>query len=398
MSGSASEGTGRAAVVTACTQAANVWFSTAEAGQRWRLVAELHAVVALAHLVHEGSLLPLVKFAGGLSGPLADLLPRQLREDCDQVDLAEDGCLSAAAADLLMENLAPSMAADRVAELPWHALNAEKIQGWLYGQLLASGTQQGYVDARLAVIRHAAGEMVSIMDVVKQAGLPRDGLYEHIPGWAWVLHEGERYWFGCPLCRWPMRFQLGRLACAYRPHEQFMGGPVTVRCTRGAPPHVGGGRRERVAALGGQPEIAASRVEGHVSLVRPVWRYSTIPGCEEWHLTERLRALPGVEVQLWPHTDAFDLLVEVKNRRRAWRVDVKDYTDPGRLAAELLRRGDVRGKDMLIVVPDHRRDQVRLLNERLQAGLGQPKRTFAMRSSRLLAVVRAAANAQAVTR
>jgi hypothetical protein len=139
-------------------------------------------------------------------------------------------------------------------------------------------------------------------------------------------------------------------------------------------------------------------VEGHVSLVRPVWRYSTIPGCEEWRLTELLRAVPGVEVQLWPHTDAYDLLVQVKHRRKAWKVDVKDYTDPGRLAAELLRRDALRGTDMLIVVPDHRRQQVRLLNERLRAGLGQPKRIFAMTSSRLLAAVRAAANESAVAR
>lgn len=68
-------------------------------------------------------------------------------------------------------------------------------------------------------------------------------------------------------------------------------------------------------------------------LVRPVWRYSTIPGWEEWRLAEELRAIAGVTAQLWPHTDAYDLLVEVAARRWKRQVDLKDYTDPGRLAA-----------------------------------------------------------------
>jgi hypothetical protein len=102
--------------------------------------------------------------------------------------------------------------AEQVAEWGWRSLNAEKIQGWLYGKLMETGTQDSYVAARLAVIRHAAGEMVAINDLIKQVGLPREGLYEPIPGWALVSRGGQRYWFPCPTCRWPMRFQLDRVS------------------------------------------------------------------------------------------------------------------------------------------------------------------------------------------
>jgi hypothetical protein len=387
---SLSERVGRESVVTACVQAANLWSSgRGTPGDRWQLVAELHGVVALAHLAHEGSGLPLVDFVDGLAGTLSPLLPETLREGCDEVPLIERGQLSSEAADLLRENLAPSTTVERVAEWGWESLRAEKIQGWLYDQLLATGSQAGYVAGRRAVIDHPAGDMVEINDLAKDVGLPRSGLYDAIPAWALIACRGEQYWFPCPICRWPMRFQMDRVSCMYPPHERATGS-AAVRLGRSGPPRLGAWRDDRVRHLGieGPVEVEARVAAGDVCLVQPVWRYSTIPGLEELHLARELLSIEGVAVEMWPRTDAYDLLVEIP--RRGWRrkVDVKDYADPGRLGAALGRNPALRGRDVVIIVPGHRSDQVRLLNERLRHMLDQPRRRFAMTTAEFVRLVR----------
>lgn len=381
---------GRDTIVATVTHAASIWTSPGMPGERWRQVAELHGRVALAYMVHGEPILPLVAFTDGLAGPLSMLLPAALREPCDDVLLVEDGQLSAAAADLLMENLAPSMTTADIIGWSMPRLSAEKVQSWLYGHMLATGSEEGYRQARRTVIEHAAGEMAEVIDAIKAAGLPRDGLVMEIPAWAWVAHEGERYWFGCPVCRYPMRVQLGRLTCPYPPHTKALGGPVTVKATRGRAPAVGAWNVERIAQLGGRQAISAARVSGQVCLVRPAWRYSTIPGCEELHLHRELEKMPGVAARLWPHVDRYDLEVTATGRRRPWRVDVKDYADPARLAKELLRRGNITDSDLLIVVPDYRASHVRILNDRLREASGS-RRRFATTSQQFLTEVKKAA-------
>jgi hypothetical protein len=119
-------------------------------------------------------------------------------------------------------------------------------------------------------------------------------------------------------------------------------------------------------------------VEEHVCLVRPVWRYSTIPGLAERDLAHELAAIGGVEVQLWPQTDAYDLRVLVAGTTWERHVDVKDYADAGRLASALQSKPSLRDSRMVIIVPPHRARQVGLLNERLQEAFGQPRRRYAM--------------------
>ncbi|MEV4511599.1 hypothetical protein AB0K00_21810 [Dactylosporangium sp. NPDC049525] len=374
------------------THAANVWTSADPIGQRWRRVAELHGLVGIAHLIRGEPMPSLVQFVDGLTGPLAPLLPAAVRQACDDVLLIEQDQLSPAAADLLMENLAPSLAPHDVAGWSIPQLGAEKVQGWLYGQLLDTGSEDGYRRARETVIGNAAGVMHVVLDAIKAAGLPRDGLVEQIPAWAWVFHEGERYWFGCPVCRYPMKAQLGRVTCLYPPHDKAIGGPVTVRTPKRRPPNVGAWNQQRVADLGGIGVIQAATVEGHVCLVRPAWRYSVIPGCEEIRLYKLLTAMPDVSVTLWPYTDRYDLHVEAGGRRAPWRVDVKDYADPARLVTELLKKDAVRDTSVVIVVPDYRSSQVGVLNERLRQQLGT-RRTVAMTSAVFLKTVAKAVGA-----
>lgn len=377
MTGSVAERVGRASLLTACVQAANVWSApNGTTGERWQRVAELHGGVALAHLVHEGRLLPLTEFAAGLSGQLVDLIPANLREEWDDIPLLEGDDLSGPATDLLRENLAPSATALQVAEWGWQSLSAEKVQGWLYHQLLDSGTDEGYVQARLAVIQHPAGEMVTVNNRIKAVGLPRDGLYESIPAWAWVTRGADRYWFQCPLCRWPMRVQLGTVSCRYPPHQRQIGS-LTVRLQGDGSPRLSGLRADRIGKAGAETDTRPLPVQGHISLVHPVWRYSTIPGWEEWGLARVLREIKGVDAQLWPRSDAYDLLVTVVGTNWRRRIDLKDYSDPGRLANLLSQKQALRDKDMLILVPDYRESQVGVLNERLQSAFGGTRKRYA---------------------
>jgi hypothetical protein len=106
------------------------------------------------------------------------------------------------------------------------------------------------------------------------------------------------------------------------------------------------------------------------------------------YLHQQLDATDGVTAKLWPRTDAYDLLVEITGRKRPWRVDVKDYTDPARLAAVLAGMEPLRSTDMQIVVPNYRERQLGVLNERLRTAFGQPRRRFAMTSKQFLAMVR----------
>lgn len=384
---------GRDEVLTAVTQAANVWASSEPVGQRWFRVAELHGVVGLAHLAYEQQLLSLVDFVDGLSRlTLASLLPAQLRRECDDVPLLDEGGVTAHAIDLLTENLGPAASAEDLTSWSLPRLAAEKVQGWLYGQLLATGTENGYRQARRAVIDNAGGPVAQVLDAIKAAGLPRDGLVEGIPAGSWVTHEGERYWFACPVCNYPMRAQRDRVACGYLPHERAIGGPVAVRLRSGRPPMAGAWNTRRVLDIGGIDTIVAARVDGHACLVRPAWRYSVIPGCEELRLHRILNAIPDVTAALWPFTDRYDLHVVAEGRRAPWRVDVKDYADPARLASELLRKGTFDDPGLLVVVPDYRSDQVSVINDRLGRELSR-RRRYAATSAQFIKTVMKAVGA-----
>jgi hypothetical protein len=101
-------------------------------------------------------------------------------------------------------------------------------------------------------------------------------------------------------------------------------------------------------------------LEDRLRLRRGAWRYTLLPGLAELDLARRLEAVPGASVELWPQRDRYDLLIRLAGSE--WRVDVKDWTDGGSLA-ESLRQRPVSG-EAWIVVPDNRKHQVGLLEER----------------------------------
>lgn len=91
-----------------------------------------------------------------------------------------------------------------------------------------------------------------------------------------------------------------------------------IRCPRGTAPQIG--RRLEMKT-------------GVRSLVAPVQRFVAAPGRAELRLYRKLGEI-GVDVELWPNFDAYDLRVRFSHGY-SWAVDVKDWANPFRLARKL---------------------------------------------------------------
>ena len=90
--------------------------------------------------------------------------------------------------------------------------------------------------------------------------------------------------------------------------------------------------RDRCRRLGAPPygrELVGSDSAGLLQLRRPLRQFVTSPGRAEVDLEIRLKAL-GLEVQLWPGFDAYDLRVVFPDGH-VWALDVKDWKHPGLL-------------------------------------------------------------------
>ncbi len=99
--------------------------------------------------------------------------------------------------------------------------------------------------------------------------------------------------------------------------------------------------------------VAVDYSDRPYSVTAAVRKFVTGPGLAEVALQKRLQKR-GVETQLWPQFDAFDLLVTLPNGAR-WAVDVKDWAVPDLLAANTTPIPEVPPHDSaFIVVPDER--------------------------------------------
>ncbi len=320
------------------------------------------------------------------AGRLADLLPEPLREPDDDVPLLHaEGGLTTDAEELLCEHLqltetetAALISADH---LPgWARLRVEQVERRTFAALRAAG-DDGYRAARRELVRHPAGTRQQIAEVFNQLGGRPDG-YAVLPAEA-VWHG---WWLPCPVCRWPMRCTGGVAACRYGPHRD-----AGAAFAFAAPARTGGA--PRLVRLGGRPRAGIGvptplPAADAVAVSFPVWRYLVVPGVTELQLADRLGQLPSAAVVLWPELDRYDLDIRVAGRR--WCVDVKDWRSAPALAAALAARPtDFPDPDRttvnLIVVPDHRGEQVPLLAERL------PRTLQVTTASGLLRTVRGAA-------
>lgn len=247
-------------------------------------------------------------------------------------------------------------------------LEAEMDQDKVYSALRKRMVQEDYVHGRSSLIRTPAGADGEL----RRLNLPSAIAEFYRPISYAALFD--RWWFPCPICRWPMRIvqrggrgaRTGAVRCFHRPHAdrgaQYsfkipdIGKPPTLVPIPGSaqPPGNASVLAPRVNEHVPEPVPA----DGHKALTRGVWRWTTIPGLVEIGLYDALTSR-GLAVQLWPDIDSYDLHVEAGGE--VFRVDVKDYSSAILLAKKIdADEGDAGGAEWL-VVPDHNESSVPLL-------------------------------------
>ncbi|MCF4123027.1 hypothetical protein L1785_18790 [Antribacter sp. KLBMP9083] len=345
---------------------------------RMTTLMECHGIVLAAH--GPSASMPFSDFRGLLIGTVAGLLPDGIAPDgLEHVSLLDDGLESAGLFDLDFEQRLVLRAVRHTDGLPGIMTDQQLVdeidQELVYEAMKKGGKQDRYELYRSNLIRYPSGSV----DDIAALALPEAarGAYREIS----LDSRFHDWWYPCPACRWPMRVTAaangrkdgghGVVRCWYAPHADLGASygfrlpddgsaPVLVpqRPARRRPPR----ELVLVPTLGDPPR--ALPVDDHRALARGVWRYTTVPGLIELALHDRLKER-GLGVDLWPGLDLFDLRITVlgggPGPDDGVKVDVKDYTS-GMTLGQLVhsQEGDKGGAEVL-VVPDHRADQVPLL-------------------------------------
>ena len=177
------------------------------------------------------------------------------------------------------------------------------------------GDQDGYVEFRRFVIEHPVAtqtELIGALDALSDDGLRSllNEAYEEVPASSTTGGAVET----CARCGWTVAThvttQKGR--CANR------------RC------------RQLDGVLAGQYPARHPMSPGLRRIRAGLARYTTQPGGLELSLYRSLSKLKGLEVELWPGLDAFDIGIEFLDGD-VWAVDCKDSGRPGILATRLSR-------------------------------------------------------------
>ncbi|GHJ49062.1 hypothetical protein Cs7R123_64040 [Catellatospora sp. TT07R-123] len=249
------------------------------------------------------------------------------------------------------------------------SLAEEMDQERAYTALKKRGEQAVYVQGRQALIDMPAGSDKDL----RKLRIPSSVVDFYQP----IAHAAlfDRWWFACPVCRWPMKITIqrgrgtktGSARCFHRPHAAMGasyifgipdgGRPPSLMPAASAPPRPSGAAAVLFTDVSGRvPEPTPA--EDHKALTRGVWRWTTIPGLVEVGLHRALEAR-GIKVDLWPALDAYDLHVELP--AMSFRIDVKDYSNPLLLGKKIQAdEGDAGGAQWL-VVPDFRPSSVPVL-------------------------------------
>lgn len=191
------------------------------------------------------------------------------------------------------------------------------------------------------------------------------------------------WWWPCPACKWPMKVAAtrsgartrGRVQCLYPWHEETGASyEFVVTARKKTAPGLSPTFECRVPSgrfatlwTGALPQVPeAQPTEEYSALVRPVWRYTVVPGLPELGLhravTAALEGKPWT-AHLWPNGDQCDHWITHQDSEKPWfPADFKDYTWVNHLVSKLhIDSGDKGGAEYL-VVPDHRQEQVAQLD------------------------------------
>jgi hypothetical protein len=211
----------------------------------------------------------------------------------------------------------------------------------VFGRLIDGGSDDDYRAARRFLVEFPAGEEQALVDAANQRRARRVASYAPLDAeQVFEDQQGRRWWWPCPVCRWPMRVSGVLVRCAYGPHLARYQVQLASRNRRPS--------LMRVADSAPTPGSAQSAA-GSVRVDTAVWRYITVPGAAELRLADRVRRL-GATVVLWPSRDLYDLHIEAGNR--SWKVDVKEYATVERLVEKLHARPPAADT---IVLPDSHR-------------------------------------------
>lgn len=321
--GSDEDALARRIAAAACADAVVAWCGD---GDRAAALAKLAEAMAQVRRALNGSLQ-----ARGLD-ELLDLLHRPLSE---WLNTPVGPLLAGAMPTMDCEDLRAEGGHDPEAELIQRQVGIE-VRGRLRRR---DDGQAIYTAFRRFLIDHPVAEEGAILHALRDTGLALGALFERIPSSHADL--GRDLFWPCPHCGWPMRLLTNALACdAPQCREQGAHRPLTAAIFD--------------EAAGARPG------RGQYRLRRGAWRYTLLPGLAERDLATKLAGL-GAEVALWPYLDAYDL--DVRHGERHWRIDVKDWADPGALWRYLQRLPEDTA-ELIIVVPDRRRWQLDYLHER----------------------------------
>jgi hypothetical protein len=213
-------------------------------------------------------------------------------------------------------------------ELPtWARARAENTQQDAFGSLIESGDQKAYVRARRFVIEFPAGTTSDLRKALRRTGARCRVEYTDLTVDQKYGSGEHEYWWGCPVCRYPMAVTGRNVRCRYRPHRAS----YQVARGRGAPRLLVKNGEEKV------PTVPVAEVALGVKCVDPgVWRSIVVPGATELRLAKALEAASRNEVVLWPELDSYDLLVTAG--QKPFRLDVKEYRSVDRLLTDLAEK------------------------------------------------------------
>jgi hypothetical protein len=350
----------RGRVVTAAVRAAFAWSVRDRDVRAFREIARMTGVIMEALGPGKGPVTPL-DLVAALQRPLGDLLPPRpagigagdaMDAVAEAVLLTEEGRLTDAVFEVGCEYVQDLLATlDPATDwLPsWTWMQAERVEREVFGRLIDGGDDDDYRTARQFLVEFPAGEEQVLVDAANERGVRRVARYEPLAAeQVYQDDQGRRWWWPCPVCRWPMRVDGVLVRCAYSPHltryqvrlASHDGHPSLLRAADSAP------APERV-----QPAAGAVQVE------TAVWRFITVPGAAELRLASRLRRL-GATVVLWPSKDLYDL--DVAAGRSQWTVDVKEHASVERLVEKLHAKPPAA---RTIVLPDSHRGWLHAVEE-----------------------------------
>ncbi|QKW28696.1 hypothetical protein HUT11_23265 [Streptomyces seoulensis] len=323
-------------VVAASLRAAYAWTVRRQRRDAMREVARMTGVVMEAHGPGRGPVTPL-ELVDRLRQRLGRMpaLAANMDETIAQAVLLDgEDRLTTDAYDLACEYALPlGEPAESVPWMPtWTRMRADRIRGETFKALIDNRNQASYVASRRFLIEHPAAALSELRQLVSETGmsLPPGG-YTDIP--ADHVHRspgGERWWWPCAFCRWPMSVTRTTVRCRYGPHAavyQLAEG----RTARSRPKlsRVDEGRPRRLALPVARPADDSRCVDFGV------WRFVVVPGASELRIERDLKGL-GATVELWPDLDRYDLRVQVGEHE--FRIDVKEYRSAHRLIADLRAR------------------------------------------------------------